>query len=250
MADPISTEIVDDVQHGVYGQPFDPANLIRIKSQEGTTDLAPRYASRAAIDKAIADTHKNAQSLKPLTDYPVVYNSYAGTDIVATILVPNEKTDLTLGELQTISYSIHRENTPVRTLGSVNPAGFVKGPRTIAGSLIFTQFDEYAFYRLQQYKEMMRHNLFPLADMLPPFDVILTFSNEMGLVSKFKIYGVTIVDEGGTMSVDDLVSEQTYTYMARGIQPLINYTPETFERWHNAPNQFTYTSSNMITFRG
>ena len=36
-----------------------------------------------------------------------------------------------------------------------------------------------------------------------------------------KIFGVTIVDEGQTLSIDDLITEQTYTYMARGIQPLI-----------------------------
>ena len=36
-----------------------------------------------------------------------------------------------------------------------------------------------------------------------------------------KIFGVTLVDEGGTMSIDDLITEQTYTYMARGLQPLV-----------------------------
>jgi uncharacterized protein (UPF0333 family) len=51
---------------------------------------------------------------------------------------------------------------------------------------------------------------------------VLSFFNEYGLAAKMKIYGVTIVDEGGTMSVDDLITEQTYTYMARGIQPLIS----------------------------
>jgi hypothetical protein len=161
----------------------------------------------------------------PLSQYYAKHNTYAGTDIVATILVPNEKTDLVLGELQTISYSIHRENSPVRVLGSVNPAGFVRGPRTIAGSLIFTQFDEYTFYRLAQYKEITKHTLYPLADMLPPFDIIITFANEYGRTSKMKIFGVTIIDEGGTMSIDDMVSEQTYTYMARGIQPLTMNTP-------------------------
>lgn len=157
-----------------------------------------------------------------------IYNSYSGTDIVATILVPNEQKILDLGELQTISYSIHRENTPVRTLGHVGVCGFVKGPRTIAGSLIFTQFNEYAFYRLQTFRDKLKKNLFPLADMLPPFDVILTFSNELGMVSKMKIMGVTIIDEGATMSVDDLQTEQTYTYMARGIQPLTNSTAGTY----------------------
>jgi hypothetical protein len=132
---------------------------------------------------------------------------------------------LELGELQTISYSVHRENAPVRTLGHVNTRGFIKGGRTIAGSLIFTVFNEYAFYRIKEFRQMMSETgLFfaPLADMLPPFDVVLSFFNEYGLAGKMKIYGITIVDEGQTMSVDDLITEQTYTYMARGIQPLVS----------------------------
>jgi hypothetical protein len=151
---------------------------------------------------------------------PVVYESFSGADIQASIVLPGEPDTLLLGELQTISYSIHRENTPIRALGQVNVKGFVKGPRTIAGSLIFTVFNEYTFYRLDEYKALVSGGLYPLADMLPPFDVVLTFVNETGTMSKMKIYGITIVDEGGTMSVDDLVTEQTYTYMARGIQPL------------------------------
>jgi len=61
--------------------------------------------------------------------------------------------------------------------------------------------------------------------MLPPFDVVFSFFNEYGLAAKMKIYGITIVDEGQTMSIDDLITEQTYTYMARGIQPLIQLDP-------------------------
>lgn len=151
----------------------------------------------------------------------IIYNSYAGTDIVAEIVLPGDNEVLTLGELQTISYSSHRENSPVRIVGHVNPVGFVKGPRTISGSLIFTVFNEYAFYRLDRYRNYLKYNMFPLADMMPPFDITITFSNEYGSAGKMRIYGVTIVDEGGTMSVDDLITESTYTYMARAIHPLI-----------------------------
>lgn len=154
-----------------------------------------------------------------------VYASYGGVDIVATMVIPGQTEPLEIGELQTISYSIHRENVPVRTLGRVGPRGFVKGPRTIAGSLIFTQFDKYFFYKLSNYKKHISAGLYPLSDMLPPFDVTISFANESGSFSKLKIYGITIVDEGSTMSVDDLITEQTFTYMARGIQPLVNYVP-------------------------
>lgn len=174
-------------------------------------------------------------SRKEIDNKKITYESFSGTDISAQILLPFEEKPLILGELQTISYSIHRENTPVRVLGRVNPYGFVKGPRTIAGSLIFTVFNSYAFYRLETYKKLVyggssggiiaNSPMFPLGDMLPPFDVVLTFSNEYGKFARMKILGVTIVDEGGTMSIDDLVTEQTYTYMARGIQPITSYSP-------------------------
>jgi hypothetical protein len=180
----------------------------------------------------VAGVYQNRQAYD---DQPITYNTFSGTDISAFILLPNEDTPLHLGELQTISYSIHRENKPVRTLGRVNPLGWVRGPRTIAGSMIFTVFDSYAFYRIKQYQNLIYGTygqyglatdpMYPLADMLPPFDIVVTFANEYGKFARMKIFGATIVDEGGTMSIDDLVTEQTYTYMARGIHPMTAYTP-------------------------
>lgn len=149
-----------------------------------------------------------------------LYNSFAGADIVASLMLPGHG-PVVLGELSTISYSIHRENVPVRTLGHVSPIAFTKGPRTIAGSMIFTVFNQYAFYRLEQWASVMNQGLYPLADMLPPFDVIITMTNEYGAASKMRIQGITIIDEGQTMSIEDLVTEQTYQYMARGLTPLV-----------------------------
>ncbi len=178
-------------------------------------------------------------------DDGIRYNSYAGVDIVAQIVLPGQG-PLIIGELQTISYSIHRENTPVRTLGHVNPRGFLKGPRTIAGSLIFTVFDEYTFYRIDEYRRAVEANFFPLSDMLPPFDVSITFANEYGVTSTMKIFGLTIVDEGQTMSVDDLITEQTYTYMARGIQPITRYNRR--DGIETNPNLSTGSTGNPARF--
>jgi len=175
----------------------------------------------------ISDVNPSAK--EPDIDAALNNVSFSGTDIVATIVLPpmgegqTSGTYLELGELQTVSYSIHRENSPVRTLGHANVRGFIKGSRTIAGSLIFTVFNEYSWYKIEEYKNYLsRANGFfaPLADMLPPFDIVFTFFNEYGNASKMKIYGVTIVDEGQTMSIDDILTEQTYTFMARGIQPI------------------------------
>lgn len=187
-----------------------------------------KIEKRQVVD--YANQVESTRREKGLPD-PFSNMSFAGVDIQATMVLPrvgDEKSSsegdfIELGELQTISYSVHRENSPVRTLGHVNPRGFVKGSRTIAGSLIFTVFNEYAFYRIKEFrKALAERNYSPLADMLPPFDVVLSFFNEYGLAAKMKIFGITIVDEGQTMSVDDLITEQTYTYMARGLQPLMH----------------------------
>ena len=203
-------------------------------------------------DQQSISKHRQEQGLPD----PFSNMSFAGTDISAAMVIPAinretgtiEGTDiLELGELQTISYSIHRENSPVRTIGHVNPRGFVKGGRTIAGSLIFTVFNEYAFYRIKEFRQMMGETgLFfaPLADMLPPFDVVLSFFNEYGLAAKMKIYGITIVDEGQTMSVDDLITEQTYTFMARGIQPMVNMAYEK-EKYGNMTDAQTNNILNI-----
>lgn len=202
----------------------------RIDPKVAKYDFGPYHRRSSVYEK---DPISQIRAEKGLPD-PFSNMSFAGTDISATMVIPSidringtiQSMDvLELAEIQTISYSIHRENSPIRTIGHVNPRGFVKGGRTIAGSIIFTVFNEYAFYRIKEYRQIMSETgLFfaPLADMLPPFDIVLTFFNEYGLGAKMKIYGVTIVDEGQTMSVDDLITEQTYTFMARGIQPMIS----------------------------
>jgi len=190
----------------------------------------------------VVNAQKTQATASNLTDNisnsPLANMSYSGADIVATMIIPIIGQDgkiqstgdvIELGDLQTVSYSIHRENTPIRTLGHSNVRGFVKGSRTIAGSLIFTVFHEYAFYKIKQYKNYLADSkgfFAPLADMLPPFDIVFTFFNEYGVASKMKIFGITIVDEGQTMSIDDLITEQTYTYMARGIQPMVHMVGE------------------------
>ena len=165
------------------------------------------------------------------------YTSYSGTDISAQIIVPNEPQPLILGDLQTLSYSIHRESKPVRLLGNVNPTGFVNGNRTIAGSMIFVNFEIYTFYRLQQYRNLISGSreygvspMYPLADMLPAFDIVITAANEYGSFSRMKILGAKIIDEGGTMSIEDLVTESQYTFMALGIEPMTPVFPSTTGR--------------------
>lgn len=137
-----------------------------------------------------------------------------------------------LGNLQTVTYSIHREKFPVRTLGRVYPKSYVRGSRTIAGSMIFTVIDQHVLWELLNanthfYNTGVRgtESAYPefttsLVDQLPPFDVTLLFANEVGDISYMVLYGVEIVNEGQTMSIQDLLTENVVQYVARDIDPL------------------------------
>ena len=59
------------------------------------------------------------------------------------------------------------------------------------------------------------------ADMLPPFDITLTFANEYGQCAFQKVFDVSIVNEQSGVSVDTVVMERAMSYVARQISPLI-----------------------------
>lgn len=150
--------------------------------------------------------------------------SFSGCDINAIINLNGKL--LQLGNLATLSYSIHREKQPVRTLGRIYPKAQVRGPLTIAGSLIFTVFDEHVLAQLRNVFDY-EHNIPDLQKSLlphqfPPFDIVVTFANEYGQQSFLRIYGVEIVDEGQTHSVNDMVSENMMQYVAKDIDLMIS----------------------------
>ncbi len=59
-------------------------------------------------------------------------------------------------------------------------------------------------------------------DQIPPFDITLAAANEYGALAVMRIYGVEILNEGYGVSIDDIVSEQQMTYVAR---TLVGWTP-------------------------
>lgn len=56
-------------------------------------------------------------------------------------------------------------------------------------------------------------------DQIPPFDVTVTAANEYGAAIVMRIIGVELLNEAWGISVDDIVSEQQYSYVARAISP-------------------------------
>lgn len=173
--------------------------------------------------------------------YSYPNESFSGCDMVATILMPSLKDDgsknvYTIGELQTISYSIHMDRMPIRSVGNINAKDYVMGPRTIAGSLVFAVFNKHFSKNiLDNAKNEFDNGYSFLIDELPPFDIVLSLANEYGLRSKIVIYGVRLINEGQVMSVNDIYTENTYQFIATDLDYLDdeNSYSSSGEKWHD-----------------
>lgn len=128
-----------------------------------------------------------------------------------------------LAEAQTLSVSTHRDKQAVRSCGTVYPKGFTRGPRQIAGSIVFTVFDEHVLWTLMEaHASDFDATAFTasLLDQLPPVDILISFANEHGSVSRMSIHGVEFIDEGQVMSIEDIITENTVNLVARDIDPM------------------------------
>src|SRR3990167_1274433 len=68
------------------------------------------------------------------------FNSFSGCDLQVTFGPLGKR----IGELQGLSFTITREKAPIYVMGKKDPAGFARGKRGIAGSLVFATFDRAA----------------------------------------------------------------------------------------------------------
>lgn len=184
-----------------------------------------------------------------LAEYTENYTTFSGADIVASF------GGVAIGSLMGITWSVTREKAPIYTMGSPSPRSFSRGKRGIAGSLIFTVFDRPGLYAMldkhlqtgdaKYYTRTSnilpgtdattRHRgIVPIAtqsldvraampyyaDQIPPFNVTITFANEYGQAAVRSIYGVELLNEGSGASMEDIVMEETMTFIARELGPM------------------------------
>jgi hypothetical protein len=178
--------------------------------------------------------------------YKDTYTSFTGVDMTASIL------GTPIGSLLSISYSVQREKAGIYTCGSPDPRSVSRGKRGIAGSLIFQIFDRDALYQViyrdnDEFKfwtrtsnvQTIKDQYGPdpnnwindwqaqslgfdkytpfYADQMPPFDITLSFLNEVGNMARLDIYGVELLNEGMGISVEDMAIEQAMTFIARSV---------------------------------
>lgn len=159
------------------------------------------------------------------TKYVDTYTSFSGTDMVCVFELPlsggNAVTGV-VGSVKTISYSVHNEKSPVRVLGNMNAIAYVYDNRTIAGSLVFQVFDKHWMLKLLEkwLEKEGKAKVHALSDELPPLNITIAMANEYGDKARIALYGVTFVNEGQVMSIEDFYTENTYEFFALDIDYL------------------------------
>ena len=147
------------------------------------------------------------------------YQSFSGTDTLVFIMMPGS-VPVVLGSITTLSYSLYRTKQPVIHLGRTNINGATRGARIFAGSMIFTMINQHWLKELQDSAELswLKDYTQLKADELPLFDLMVVSANEYGSYVSMFLYGVDITDEGQVVSVNDLFTENTCSFIARDIE--------------------------------
>lgn len=161
-----------------------------------------------------------------------------------------------LETLGTLSISIHESKSEVRSLGKRNVSGHTSSIRKIAGSLIFNIVNYHPLkLLLTEYQKIYSKvgpwgwsrdfgTAFPtssnpqkltLPTALPPFNILLFGVTELndqfdgssnilstsgkGITSyvKLTISGIELIDDNTTFSVNNILTENTFTFVAKDV---------------------------------
>jgi len=262
------TELLQEAQgEAEFDQAVNSIRSLRDQRDVLYTELALTEGdeAQAAIESQISDLNDQITALEPLASAREEHGSRGDirsqlettTRSIESMRqgrdIPSNVTKV-LAEVQTLSVSTHREKGQVRTLGSVYPRGIVRGPRTISGSMVFTVFHKHIFHDLFQTAgvrstgvgdwDAYRWTTF-MTDQLPPLDVSIVFANEYGNISWMGILGVDFVNEGMTMSIEDLFVEGTAQYIARDLDHIRNVANRPMTREHGVGESLTGSSILM-----
>lgn len=200
------------------------ADNVKVTNTFPGSSTAP---SGASIDKAPEpEKQKKDAAIRTVSEWARTNVSFSGCDMAVSASMRTTNGTLvsvTIGSLQTVSYSIYRKLSPIYNIGNINAKDYVGGPRTIAGSLVFTVFNHHwgtdlidQFSKAEGYASSQK----VLMDEIAPIDLTITMANEYGITSRLAIYSIRLFSEGQVMSINDIYTENTYQYVALNIDYL------------------------------
>lgn len=198
--------------------------------------------------KEVVDIKKD--TARPMKEY----NSVGGTDTYLMMkidynkkVVDKKKNTVTnepasmyiwLGSIISISYSVYRNKKAVHNLGNKVISGFASGPRYVAGTIIKTMFlEDDLILGLQQLRDKLKNasqyadhlailnmastpesNSNLMLDDILSCDIIVLYASEyQSNMIKEVITGATFINNGQVMSVNDMITETTISYIAQDV---------------------------------
>lgn len=149
------------------------------------------------------------------------YRSFSGTDALVFAILPQTEPVL-IGSISTLSYSMYRDKKPVPVIGKVNMGGYTRGVRLYAGTMIFTLINQHWINELKDAIPWIDNVGVQKIDELPLMDLMVVCANEYGAAMQMMLYGVEVTEEGQVISIENLFTENTFSFVARDLSNFSN----------------------------
>lgn len=200
------------------------AAVIDAELQSLQTNKAPSITSKPL--QSVTDKDRQIDSLN---EYKKMLNKYS-----------NNQIPIVIDSIQTLSFQIHTDIQPVRSLKFKYPRGYCVGQRLIAGSIIATVLNEHPFMDVMELNNVLRYlqskalgaasenyryldvlkgvdESSSVVDEIPPMNILIQGVNEQGDAVESTLYGVKLINDGTVISAQDMITEQTFSFVAQDI---------------------------------
>ncbi len=215
---------------------------------------------------------------RPDTTYELeqTYKTIPGTIVKVLIEFPNYSEDgksavIELDDVMTLSYSVFRVKVPVVTLGQNSVDGYGLGVKTVAGTMIRSVFmtDRLSEFQTNCYllnQEQIQERLdnldgkmstgVPLKDqlafmkddlsyfniyMVSVSEELKNYTSNAPFMKQEMIIGAMIINNGQTYSIEDLITESTFSFQAKAVRTASD--PSDYSRGFSSNTAFRSISS-------
>ena len=215
---------------------------------------------------------------RPDTTYELeqTYKTIPGTIVKVLIEFPNYSEDgksavIELDDVMTLSYSVFRVKVPVVTLGQNSVDGYGLGVKTVAGTMIrsvfmtdrLSEFQTNCYLLNQEQIQERLNNLdgkmstgVPLKDqlafmkddlsyfniyMVSVSEELKNYTSNAPFMKQEMIIGAMIINNGQTYSIEDLITESTFSFQAKAVRTASD--PSDYSRGFSSNTAFRSISS-------
>lgn len=204
----------------------------------------------------MAETQNNLTATDPnVKVVQSTFESMSGTNTIIVLEFPTFEGSgydgsvyVKMNSVTTLSWSVYRAKIPVTPIGENTVSGFALGNKTVAGHIIKTltyadEFTSVVEYYSKLSLEYKKNNYYEnlgskqpisldskykitqknfdslMKDDLLPFNIhAYSISEYTGKIVKDSIYGCTIINTGQVQSIENLITENTISFMGKYLE--------------------------------